>query len=71
MNLGELPEFIPTGDSNMLECGNEIDRRLDWPIGRAERLAKQGKLVHHILPDGSIRFVWSEVERQIKKVEPS
>lgn len=55
----------------MLECGNEIDRRLDWPIGRAERLAKQGKLVHHILPDGSIRFVWSEVERQIKKVEPS
>lgn len=45
--------------------GSEIDQRLSWPTGRAERLAKRGKLPHVILPDGEIRFLWEEVQGAI------
>lgn len=41
----------------------DVDRRLNWKPGRAERLAKQRRLPHYVLPDGSIRFVWDEIER--------
>lgn len=47
----------------------EVDRRLNWPLGKAARFARQRKLPHYVLPDGSIRFVWSEVEALIKRVE--
>ena len=47
----------------------DIDRRLNWPLGRAQRLAKRQKLPHVILPDGSIRFEWEQVEHQIKVIE--
>jgi hypothetical protein len=43
----------------------EIDRRLNWPPGRAERLARQRRLPHLILPDGRIRFVWEQIERLV------
>ncbi len=39
-----------------LNYGEDIDRRLNWPLGRAERLARKQKLPHYVLPDGSIRF---------------
>lgn len=38
--------------------GDDVDRRLNWPLGKAERLARHGKLPHVLLPDGSIRFRW-------------
>jgi hypothetical protein len=41
--------------------GDEVDRRLKWPPGRAERLARRRALPHAVLPDGSIRFDWSEI----------
>ena len=41
--------------------GLEIDKRLRWPLGRAERLARRGKLPHVVLPDGAIRFRWRSV----------
>ncbi len=41
---------------------DEVDRRLNWPVGRAERLARQRRLPYVLLPDGSIRFRWEEVE---------
>ena len=46
----------------------QVDKRLNWPIGRAKRLAIQGKLPHVLLPDGSLRFEWSAIEPLIKRV---
>ena len=48
--------------------GEEVDRRLNWSLGRAERLARKQKLPHYVLPDGSIRFSWEEVEPLIRPV---
>jgi len=44
---------------------DEVDRRLAWPTGRAERLARQRRLPHLLLPDGQIRFIWEQIERLI------
>lgn len=41
----------------------EIDRLLDWPLGKSSKLAKQGKIAHLILPDGAIRFSQGDVEQ--------
>jgi hypothetical protein len=40
----------------------DVDQRLNWPLGRAERLARQRRLPYVLLPDGSIRFRWEEIE---------
>lgn len=40
----------------------DIDRRLNWPPGRAERLARRRRLPHVVLPDGAIRSRWEETE---------
>ena len=54
----------------MFLYGEEVDQRLNWPLGRAERLARRGKLPHLVLPDGSIRFEWSPIEALIRRVPP-
>jgi predicted site-specific integrase-resolvase len=41
----------------------EVDRILRYKPGKAERLAKRGKLPHVRLPDGTIRFRESDVEQ--------
>ncbi len=46
----------------------EIDKRLNWPLGRAERLARRRKLPHVRLPDGSIRFEWEAIEALLERV---
>lgn len=46
----------------------EIDQRLNWPAGKAERLARRKKLPHVVLPDGSIRFEWEQIEPTLKRV---
>ena len=51
-----------------LVYSEDIDRRLNWPLGRAERLARKQKLPHYVLPDGSIRFAWEEVERLVRQI---
>ena len=51
--------------------GEEIDQRLNWPLGRAERLARQRRLPYVILPDGSIRFKWEEIAVLIQAVQSS
>jgi hypothetical protein len=53
----------------MFVFSEEVDRRLGWKPGRAERLARQRRLPHVILPDGSIRFEWSEIEPLIVHVK--
>jgi len=55
----------------MFLYGEEIDKRLTWPLGRAERLARRGKLPHVVLPDGSIRFRWDQIKPLIRVVDPS
>ena len=46
----------------------DVDRRLNWPLGRAERLARQRRLPYVLLPDGSVRFRWHEIERLVLDV---
>jgi len=48
----------------------DVDQRLNWPLGRAARLAKQRRLPHVLLPDGSVRFQWDEIERLVLAVPP-
>lgn len=52
----------------MFQFPDDVDRRLGWKPGRAERLARQRRLPHILLPDGSIRFDWSEIEPLIVRV---
>jgi hypothetical protein len=47
----------------------ELDTRLGWRPGRAERLARQRRLPFVLLPDGSIRFDWTEIEPLIVRVQ--
>lgn len=46
----------------------DVDRRLNWPLGRAERLARRRRLPHVLLPDGAVRFRWEEIEPLIRVV---
>jgi hypothetical protein len=52
----------------ILLCGSEVDRRLKWSIGHADRLARRGRLPHVRLPDDSLRFEWSVIERLLVRV---
>jgi hypothetical protein len=52
----------------MLVYGEEIDRRFGWPLGRAERLARRKRLPHVLLPDGSIRFEWADIDPLLVRV---
>jgi hypothetical protein len=47
----------------------ELDRRMSWKTGRAERLAHQCRLPYVLFPDGSIRFDWYEIEPLIVRVQ--
>lgn len=49
----------------------EVDQILRLRPGKSERLAKRGKLPHVSLPDGSIRFRPSDIERIIASVDES
>ena len=46
----------------MLLYPDDIDQKLNWPPGTAQRMARRRKLPHVLLPDGSVRFRWEEVE---------
>jgi hypothetical protein len=46
----------------------DVDRRMNWRPGKAERLARQRRLPYILMPDGSIRFDWAELERLIVRV---
>jgi hypothetical protein len=63
--------MTPEGSDNVgreLLYPEEIDRLLNWPLGTAARLVRRGKLPHYILPDGSIRLRWEEVEPLVHRV---
>jgi hypothetical protein len=47
---------------------SEVDARMGWKPGRAERLARQRRLPHILLPDGEIRFDWRDLEPLIVHV---
>lgn len=46
----------------------DVDTRFGWAPGRAERLARRRQLPHVLLPDGSIRFNWDELESLLVRV---
>ena len=46
----------------------DLDKHMGWRAGRAERLARQRRLPHLLLPDGSIRFDLTEIELLIVRV---
>ena len=50
----------------MFLYGEEIDSRLNWPLGKSERLARRQKIPHVVLPDGSLRFEWDKIEPLLK-----
>jgi hypothetical protein len=56
------------GDTMELLYPEDVDQRLNWPLGRAERLARQRRLPYVMLPDGSIRFRWEEIEHLVLSV---
>ncbi len=39
----------------------DVDQRLNWPLGKAEKLARQRRLPYVLLPDGSIRLRWEDI----------
>lgn len=47
----------------------EVDRRLGWGSGQAKRLARRRMLPCYVIPDGSFRFVWTEIEPLLKRIE--
>jgi hypothetical protein len=47
----------------------DVDTRLGWKPGRAERLARQRRLPYVLLPDGSIRFDWNQIEPLMVRVQ--
>ena len=61
------PRCYSNEDKQFL-ISEEVDRRMGWKPGRAERLARQRRLPHVLLPDGSIRFDWTEIEPLIVRV---
>ena len=63
---GDIRNKIMDRGRGMLLCGEEVDRRLNWPAGKAQKLARRGKLPHVVLPDGAIRFIWEQVERLLR-----
>jgi hypothetical protein len=53
----------------MFLFAEDLDKRLGWKPGRAERLARQRRLPYVLLPDGSIRFDWNEIEPLIVRIQ--
>jgi hypothetical protein len=51
--------------------GGDVDRRLNLRPGSAERLAKRGTLPHVRLPNGAIRFRWSDVAGCLEEFKPA
>jgi len=51
-----------------LVYGTDVDQRLGWPLGRAERLARRRLLPYVLLPDGSVRFDWAQIESLVVRV---
>ena len=55
----------------MFVLPEELDKRLGWKPGKAERLARQRRLPYALLPDGSIRFDWDDIAKLIVRVGSS
>lgn len=49
----------------------EVDRLFRWPPGRANRLARRGKLPCLVMPDGAFRFNQDELQALVRHVSPT
>ncbi len=52
----------------MLIFPEDLDKQMGWRPGRSERLSRQRRLPHVLLPDGSIRFDQAEINQLIVRV---
>jgi hypothetical protein len=52
----------------MFVSPEDVDRRMGWRPGKSERLARQRRLPYILMPDGSIRFDWAELEALIVRI---
>ena len=50
---------------------DDVDKFLNWPPGTAARLTRRKRLPHYVLPDGSIRLRWAEIEPLVRHVPAS
>ena len=55
---------IETGNIKLFRP-KQLDLILQWPYGKAARLARQGKIPHIVLPDGQIRFNLKTIKRML------
>jgi hypothetical protein len=55
----------------MFIFAEDVDKRFGWKPGTAERLARQRRLPYVLLPDGSIRFDWDEIEPLVVRIQAS
>ena len=46
----------------------QVDDHCGWPWGRAQKLARAGKVAHTRLVDGSIRFTLEQIEQLGREV---
>jgi hypothetical protein len=46
----------------------DIDRKLNWSLGTAAKMARRRMLPHYILPDGAIRFRLDEVIQLVQRL---
>lgn len=52
-----------------LLTGFQVDDLFKWPKGRAERLARRGKIPYLLLPDGqTVRFERESIEGAIRRI---
>ena len=64
---GLAPMDIPTD----LLLPRDVDRLLKWPFGRAQRLARRGRLPCFVLPDGEVRFRLSDLSAFMRRIVPN
>ena len=62
MNTHRTPNITSPQPPDLLTPA-EVDALLRYRAGRSARLARGGKLPHVLLPDGSIRFRYADIER--------
>jgi hypothetical protein len=64
---GTTPERSDSVNAELV-YPEQIDRSLNWPLGTAARLARRRQLPHYLLPDGSIRLCWEEIQPLVRRV---
>jgi len=63
-----LEQARTANEPKRLLTPGEVDTIFCYPNGRSARLARQGKLPHVVLPDGSLRFDAQALQKLIEEL---